>query len=257
VRTSPVDLDPALSAPDAMSLRNVEAGYSRDTPIVQGLSASFLAGQVSAIIGANGAGKSTLMKAIVGLVPVYSGQILMNGSDVTGMNPAVLARKGLQYVPQTRDVFGALSVEENLKMGGYVLPTSQVRERVNAVLEILPMLAALRFRRAETLSGGERKMVAVGRALVAEPRVLLVDEPTAGLSPDAGRRVLGEVLPRLSGVGVAVVVVEQRVRDILAMADWCHVLVRGQLVLSSSAADARENDMLATIMLGGTAGGTS
>jgi branched-chain amino acid transport system ATP-binding protein len=175
----------------------------------------------------------------------------MNGADVTGSNAAALARRGLSYVPQTHDVFGAMTVDENLRMGGYILPKARARERVAAVLDILPRLKALRSRRAETLSGGERKIVAIGRALVAEPRVLIVDEPTANLSPDAGRKVLNDVLPRLTGFGVAVIAVEQRVKDALAVADWCHVLVAGKVALSCPAHQARDHEMLGAVMLGG------
>jgi branched-chain amino acid transport system ATP-binding protein len=259
VPTWPDEQEHFSSADAAIVLRDVEAGYQPGIPVVRGLSATFKSGHISAIVGANGAGKSTLMKAMAGLISVYSGQVLMDGCDVTGISAAARTKLGLGYVPQTRDVFGAMTVEENLKMGGYVLPVSKAKERVAAVIEILPLLKVLRARRAETLSGGERKMVAIGRALVAEPRVLLVDEPTAGLAPDAGRKVLNEVLPRLSEAKVAVIVVEQRVKDVLAAADWCHVLVAGRVVLSSRAADARDNEMLGAVMLGaatfeGTAG---
>ncbi len=241
----------SVAAGEAVVLHQVEAGYEPGIPVVKGVSASFKTGNISAILGVNGAGKSTLMKAVAGLVSVYSGRVVINGADVTGSNAAVLAKRGLGYVPQTHDVFGAMTVDENLKMGGYILPKSRSRERVAAVTEILPRLKSLRGQRAETLSGGERKMVAIGRALVAEPRVLIVDEPTAGLSPDAGRRVLNDVLPRLTSLGVAVIVVEQRVKDVLAVADWCHVLVGGRVALSCPASQARDHEMLAAVMLGG------
>ena len=241
----------SVAAADAVVLRQLEAGYEPGIPVVKGVSASFKAGQISAVIGANGAGKSTLMKAVAGLISVQAGHVLINGTDVTGSNATALAKQGLGYVPQTHDVFGAMTVDENLKMGGYILSPAKSRERVAAVLEVLASLKTLRSRRAETLSGGERKMVAIGRALVAEPRVLIVDEPTAGLSPDAGRKVLGEVLPRLSGLGVAVIVVEQPVKDALAVADWCHVLVAGRVALSCTAEAARDNEALGAVMLGG------
>lgn len=241
----------AVVAEDAVVLQRIDAGYEPGIPVVKGVSAKFKTGQISAVLGVNGAGKSTLMKAVAGLVSVYSGHIIMNGTDVTGSNATTLAKRGLSYVPQTQDVFGAMTVDENLKMGGYILPKAKARERAAAVMDILPQLKALRSR-AETLSGGERKMVAIGRALVAEPRVLIVDEPTAGLSPDAGRRVLGDVLPRLKGLGVAVIAVEQRVKDALAVADWCHVLVAGRIALSCPAHQARNDEMLGAVMLGGS-----
>jgi branched-chain amino acid transport system ATP-binding protein len=241
----------SVTVADAVVLREIEAGYEPGIPVVKGVSASFKTGQISAVLGVNGAGKSTLMKAVAGLVAVSSGRIIMNGNDVTGSNAAALAQHGLSYVPQNHDVFGSMTVDENLKMGGYILPKAKARERAAAVLDILPSLKALRARRAETLSGGERKMTAIGRALVAEPRVLIVDEPTAGLSPDAGRKVLSEVLPRLTGLGVAVIAVEQRVKDVLAVADWCHVLVAGKVALSCPAHQARDAKMLGAVMLGG------
>jgi branched-chain amino acid transport system ATP-binding protein len=248
--TSSAEPKQSVAAADAVVLRQIEAGYEHGIPVIKGVSASFRTGQISAVLGVNGAGKSTLMKAVAGLVSVYSGSIIINGADVTGSNATVLAKRGLSYVPQTHDVFGAMTVDENLKMGGYILSKARSRERVAAVMEILPALKVLRSRRAETLSGGERKMVAIGRALVAEPSVLIVDEPTAGLAPEMGRRVLSEVLPRLTGLGVAVIVVEQRVKDALAVADWCHVLVGGKVALSCPAAQAREDQMLGAVMLG-------
>jgi branched-chain amino acid transport system ATP-binding protein len=240
----------SLDAADAVVLQQLEAGYEPGIPVVKGISATFKNGQISAVLGVNGAGKSTLMKAVAGLVSIYSGCIIMNGADVTGNNAAKLAKLGLGYVPQNHDVFGAMTVDENLKMGGYILPKPKARERAAAVMEILPRLKGLRSRRAETLSGGERKMVAIGRALVSEPRVLIVDEPTAGLSPDAGRKVLNDVLPRLTALGVAVIAVEQRVKDVLAVADWCHVLVAGRVALSCPAHQARDQEMLGAVMLG-------
>jgi len=241
----------SVTAADAVVLQQLEAGYEPGIPVIKGVSASFKTGQISAILGVNGAGKSTLMKAVAGLVSVYSGHIIMNGADVTGSNATALAKRGLSYVPQTQDVFGSMTVDENLKMGGYILPKAQAKERAAAVFDILPQLKGLRSRRAETLSGGERKMTAIGRALVAEPRVLIVDEPTAGLSPDAGRKVLNDVLPRLTGFGVAVIAVEQRVKDAIAVADWCHVLVAGRVALSCPAQQARDHEMLGAVMLGG------
>jgi len=249
--TSSAEPAQSVAATEAVVLDQVEAGYDPGIPVVRGVSASFRTGHITAVLGVNGAGKSTLMKAVAGLVAVYSGRIVINGADVTGSNPATLARQGLGYVPQTHDVFGAMTVDENLKMGGYILPKSRARERVAAVTDILPRLKPLRGRRAETLSGGERKMLAIGRALVAEPRVLIVDEPTAGLSPDAGRRVLNEVLPTLTSLGVAVIAVEQRVKDVLAVADWCHVLVAGRVALSCPASQARDHERLGAVMLGG------
>jgi branched-chain amino acid transport system ATP-binding protein len=248
--TSSAEPKQSVTTADAVVLQHIEAGYEPGIPVVKGVSASFKTGQISAILGVNGAGKSTLMKAVAGLVSVYSGHIIMNGIDVTGSNATTLAKRGLGYVPQTHDVFGAMTVDENLKMGGYILPKAKAKERVAAVMEILPPLKALRSRRAETLSGGERKMLAIGRALVAEPRVLIVDEPTAGLSPETGRKVLNDVLPRLTGFGVAVIAVEQRVRDALAVADWCHVLVAGKVALSCPAHQARDHEMLGAVMLG-------
>jgi branched-chain amino acid transport system ATP-binding protein len=234
----------------AVSLANVDAGYVVGLPIVQDVSLEFAPGEIAAIIGTNGAGKSTLAKAIVGLVATFAGRTEIFGVDVTKLGPSDRTKLGLGYVPQIRDVFGAMTVDENLKMGGYLLPPPQVRERVAATLEMFPRLLSLRGRRAEKLSGGERKMVAVARALVADPRVLIVDEPTAGLSPHVGQRVLEEVLPRLSSLGVGVIVIEQRVREVLAVADRCHVLAGGRLVMSSTGAEARENDNLGALILG-------
>jgi len=234
----------------AISLAGVDAGYVVGLPIIQDVSLEFAQGEIAAIIGTNGAGKSTLAKAIVGLIATFAGRVEVFGVDVTKLGPSDRTKLGLGYVPQVRDVFGGMTVDENLKMGGYLLPPPQVRERVAATLEMFPRLRSLRGRRAETLSGGERKMVAVARALVAAPRVLVVDEPTAGLSPHVGQHVLEEVLPQLSSLGVGVIVIEQRVREVLAVADRCHVLAGGSLVMSSTGAEARQNDNLGALILG-------
>jgi ABC-type branched-subunit amino acid transport system ATPase component len=181
-----------------------------------------------AVIGPNGAGKSTLLKSLVGILRVSEGRILLGETDVTNHTPEDLARRGVGYVPQVNDIFEPLTVLENLEMGGYLLSGAQIRTRVGEVGNVFPQLPPLLKRRADKLSGGERKMLAIARVLMLDPRVLILDEPTANLSPKLADSLLTEHVKRLAGVGKAVLLVEQRARAALKIADWTSVLVSGQ-----------------------------
>ncbi len=153
------------------------------------------------MVGPNGAGKSTLLKAVAGILPPLAGRVLFAGKPVTGLAPHELAKLGIGYVPQSDDVFPNLSVHENLEMGGYLLPASEISGRIDAVTERLPAIRRFMGRRASTLSGGERKMVAIARALMTEPQLLILDEPTAGLSPELAQRFLTDHVPSLAEAG--------------------------------------------------------
>jgi len=155
-------------------------------PVVRDVSISVGPGEVVAIIGPNGAGKSTLLKSLVGILRLSAGKILLGTIDVTGHPPEDLAKRGVGYVPQVQDIFEPLSVRENLEMGGYLLKDSEIPGRVKEVCDVFPALAPMMKRRADKLSGGERKMLAIGRVLMLDPRVLILDEPTANLRADAG-----------------------------------------------------------------------
>jgi ABC-type branched-subunit amino acid transport system ATPase component len=227
----------------------ITAGYGA-VPVVHGESIADGAGEIVAIIGPNGAGKSTLLKSLVGILKLISGRIMLGTDDVTGHAPEDLARRGVGYVPQVQDIFEPLSVKENLEMGGYLLKDSTLPARLKNVCEIFPTLAPMMKRRADKLSGGERKMLAIGRVLMLDPRVLILDEPTANLAPIIADAVLREQVRRLADAGKAVLLVEQRARAALEIADWTVVLVSGAVRLEGRPKDLLERSDFEALFLG-------
>ena len=211
----------------SLRAEHVTSGYG-GVPVIRDVSLAVGPGEIVAVIGPNGAGKSTLLKSLVGILRVTGGRILLGDADVTNHTPEDLARRGVGYVPQVNDIFEPLTVLENLEMGGYLLSTAQIRVRVGEVGNVFPQLPPLLKRRADKLSGGERKMLAIARVLMLDPRVLILDEPTANLAPKLADSLLSEQVKRLAGVGKAVLLVEQRARAALKIADWTSVLVSGQ-----------------------------
>jgi ABC-type branched-subunit amino acid transport system ATPase component len=236
-----------------LQVENVSAGYG-GAPIVNGASASVGLGEVVTIVGPNGAGKSTLLKAIVGMIPAMSGQVLLAGEDVTNMRANHLARRGLGYVPQVNDVFETLSVTDNLAMGGYLLGRSEMAGRMEAVLEIFPALKRMLKRTASKLSGGERKMLAMARVLMLEPRVLVLDEPTSNLSAELSRMLLEEHVSRLGKAGTAVLIVEQKALAALTISDWAYVMAGGTMKVSSAAKELLARKDIGEVFLGRTTG---
>ena len=204
----------------------VTSGYG-GVPVVRDVSIAVGPGEVVAIIGPNGAGKSTLLKTLVGILRASSGRVFIGSDDVTNHAPEDLARRGVGYVPQVNDIFEPLTVHENLEMGGYLLSTGQIRERVDEVTRVFPALAPMLKRRADKLSGGERKMLAIARVLMLDPAVLILDEPTANLSPKLADSLLRDHIRRLANLDKAVLLVEQRARAALEVAAWTLVLVSG------------------------------
>lgn len=227
----------------------ITAGYG-GVPVVRGVSLSVGPGEIVAIIGPNGAGKSTLLKALVGILRVTEGRILLAEDDVTNRPPEQLARLGVGYVPQVQDIFEPLTVLENLEMGGYLLPASTIRTRVSEVLDVFPALQPMLKRRADKLSGGERKMLAIGRVLMLDPRVLILDEPTANLAPQLADKLLREQVSGLGALGKAVLLVEQRARAALDIAAWTSVLVSGSTRLEGRPAELRERQDFEQLFLG-------
>ncbi len=207
-------------------------------------------GEVATVVGPNGSGKSTLLKAITGVIAVSEGRVLLRDQEISGFATDVIVRRGVGYVPQLNDVFAPLTVEENLRAGGYTLRKAEVPAALARIAEIFPALSAMRTRTAGRLSGGERKMLAMGRALMMEPPLLILDEPTANLSPALARIVLEEYVARLKAAGVAVLMVEQRAREALKVSDWGYVMVAGHLAISSAAAELAERDDMGELFLG-------
>jgi branched-chain amino acid transport system ATP-binding protein len=207
-------------------------------------------GEVALVMGPNGAGKSTLIKAITGHLPLFGGHVHLSGRDISTLRPESRAALGIGYVPQTQDVFGPLTVAQNLAMGGYRMPKADAEARIAELYEQFPQLAELRSRRARTLSGGERKLVAIGRAMVATPKLLILDEPTASLAPLIASRILHEVVAPVAAGGYAVLLIEQRVRLALDVASWGYVLREGHVMMSVPAGELASMPDLGALFLG-------
>jgi branched-chain amino acid transport system ATP-binding protein len=237
-----------------LSADRITTGYAA-VPIVHGVSIGVGPGEVVAIIGPNGAGKSTLLKSLVGVLPVFEGTVRLDSEDITNRSPEELARRGVGYVPQVGDIFEPLSVRENLEMGGYLLRAGQIRGRIDEVCGVFPALLPMLDRRADKLSGGERKMLAIARVLMLDPRILVLDEPTANLSPKLADALLGDHVRRLADMGKAVLLVEQRARAALDVAAWAMVLTAGSTQLEGRPADLIERQDFAELFLGARAGG--
>ena len=229
----------------------VVAGYVRGLPIVHGASLEVARGEIVALIGPNGAGKSTLLKAIAGLVVTESGRIRFQERDIASLAPHRIVQAGVGYVPQTGNVFTTLTIHENLKVGGHLLPASDRAARLERAYALFPMLAEKRRARARTLSGGQRQMLAIARALMTDPALLMLDEPTAGLAPRIVQEVFAQ-LRRLAETGVAVLMVEQNARAALRASDRGCVFAEGRNVLEGPAADLLGNTRINEIFLGKT-----
>jgi branched-chain amino acid transport system ATP-binding protein len=224
------------------------AGYVPEVNILSGTDLYVQEGELVGIIGPNGAGKSTLLKAIFGLVKIRSGKVTLGGTDITNWKPHSLVGRGVGYVPQVNNVFPSLTVEENLEMGAYQNP-KKFRERYAFVTDLFPALAERRKQRAGSLSGGERQMVAMGRALMTEPSVLLLDEPSAGLSPKLQDQVFIRA-QQINRAGVTVVMVEQNARRCLQICHRGYVLDQGRNAYTASGRELINDPKVIELYLG-------
>ncbi len=225
----------------------ITAGYG-GPPIVEDVSLTVLAGKITAIVGPNGAGKSTLLKALSGVLRVTRGDVYVRGVKTTGLSPEKLVRTGLGYVPQVANVFPDLTVRENLEMGAYTRRRG-VPARIDELCELFPDLSKALRRRAGLLSGGQRSMLALARALMLEPAVLLLDEPSAGLAPLL-QGVLWEQIEKIAATGVGICVVEQNTRRTLRHAHWGYILVLGRNRLDGPAVDLLHDDNVVELYVG-------
>ncbi|HZJ48945.1 MAG TPA: ABC transporter ATP-binding protein [Acidimicrobiia bacterium] len=226
----------------------VTAGYLPGVDILRGVDLTLGDGEMIGIIGPNGAGKSTLVKAIFGLVPVREGLVTLRGDDISNLAAHELVALGVGYVPQRANVFPSLTVEDNLRMGLYLEPKAW-DQRLAAVVEIFPLLADRSGQRAGYLSGGERQMVAIGRALMMDPSVLLLDEPSAGLSP-ANQDLVFERIRGIADSGVSIVMVEQNARRCLQIADRAYVLDQGRNAHTGTGRDLLHDPKVIDLYLG-------
>lgn len=231
-----------------LAARDVHAGYLPNVDILRGIELDLAAGELAGIIGPNGAGKSTFIKAVFGLVGVRRGTVTLRGDDITNLAAHDLVSRGVGYVPQRSNVFPSLTVEENLRMGLYLEP-KRWDERFPVVAELFPLLAERSDQRAGFLSGGERQMVAMGRALMMDPSVLLLDEPSAGLSP-ANQDLVFERVRRIADAGVSILMVEQNARRCLQIADRAYVLDQGQNAYSGTGNELLHDEKVIDLYLG-------
>jgi len=225
----------AVPTPPLLQAESVVAGYVRDLPIVHGVSLDVSPGEILVVLGPNGAGKSTLLKALAGVVPMFSGSVRMGGDDITGTPTHLLSARGVGFVPQTGNVFTTLTVEENLRIGGYLLK-HELQERLAAAYAQFPDLAQRRKNAGHALSGGQRQMLAIARALMTAPKLLLLDEPSAGLAPLMVNEVFAQV--------------EQNVKAGLRIADRGLILVNGLAAHTGAAQALREDPLVAQLYLG-------
>jgi len=225
------------------------AGYG-DTPTIMDVDLSVDKGEIVTVLGPNGAGKSTLLKAVLGAIRPMSGSVWLGERDLTSLRSDQICRLSVGYVPQVRDTFPRLTVLENIELGGYTLPRSKVKERVEEVMELYPQLRQLASRQGGHLSGGERKMVAIARAMMISPGLLVLDEPTAGLAPKPADELLGKYIAALAGTGLSVLMVEQRAREAMAISHRAYVMAAGRVVLTDRADALLARPDLGDVFLG-------
>ncbi|MBC5811267.1 MAG: ABC transporter ATP-binding protein [Candidatus Eremiobacteraeota bacterium] len=233
-----------------LEVRGLQAGYGR-LAVLHGVSLEVHEREIVAVLGPNGAGKSTLLRAITGFdATVTAGEIVFDGRAIAGAGPEVLVRAGLVHVPEGRQLFSELSVDDNLRLGAIVKPRASLERKLNEAYERFPALAGRRSATAFSLSGGEQQMLAIARALMAEPRLLLMDEPSTGLAPQIAASIF-ETISELRAAGTSIVLVEQNAFQALARADRAYVLENGEIALQGSAADLAQDERVQSVYLGG------
>jgi branched-chain amino acid transport system ATP-binding protein len=236
-----------------LELEGVTSGYGR-LPVLREVSLNVASGEIVALIGANGAGKSTLLNTVIGMVAVSGGAIRFDGRAITGMPTPAIVRAGLAQVPERRQLFGAMTVEENLRLGAYVhRERAAVAQAQAEQLRQFPILAERRRQAAQTLSGGEQQMLAIARAMMSRPRLLLLDEPSLGLAPLVVERIMAQIVA-LRAAGGTVLVVEQNARAALDIADRGYVLENGRITVAGDAAALLGNPAVQDAYLGGQGG---
>jgi len=231
-----------------LSVEGVDSGYG-DVQVLDDLSLTLDDGEIACLIGPNGAGKSTVLKTVFGLLEPWTGAVRFNGRDIGGMAPEDIVREGVGYVPQTENVFGSLTIEENLRMGG-VAREDDLDAVIDELYDRFPILTEKRSAKARTLSGGQRQVLAFARALVMEPDVLLIDEPSAGLAPNTADEVFEDV-QAVNELGTAILMVEQNAKKGLGISDYGYVLDQGTVAYEDDAAELLDNPEVSRLYLGG------
>ncbi|WP_435741906.1 ABC transporter ATP-binding protein [Nocardioides sp. SYSU DS0663] len=227
---------------------DLHAGY-RKLEILHGVELRIGEGEIVSLIGANGAGKTTTLRTIAGLITPTSGKVVFDGQEVQGRRADEIVRAGLVHVAQDRALFGELQVWENLEMGAYTQPRSTMRESMDRVFELFPILAERRQQRADTMSGGQQQMLAIGRAMMARPKCLTLDEPSVGLAPNLVAQVL-EAITAIRDTGVTVLIVEQNAKQALRISDRAYVIENGSLVLEGTGSELIDDPRVREAYLG-------
>lgn len=236
-----------------LTVEGLRVGYGK-VEVLHGIDLTVRPGEIVALLGSNGAGKTTTLRALSGLEPVRGGTIALNGAGITNLPAHKIAALGLAHVPERRRLFAPLSVEENLKLGGYLIrgQHAELKRRIETMYALFPRLLERRLQLAGTLSGGEQQMVAIARALILQPRLLVLDEPSMGLAPLVVRAIFG-IIKRLRDEGMGILLVEQNARQTLKIADRAYVLENGAIMLEGDAATLAQDRRVQAAYLGGAA----
>ena len=232
-----------------LEAEDITAGYTAQVNILNDVSIRVNSGNIVSVIGPNGAGKSTLLKTIFGILKPTSGKVTLKEEDITGLKPDKIAKRGISYVPQVDNVFPSMTIHENLEMGAFIR-SDDFSQRIEEIYELFPVLGERRKQKAGQLSGGQRQMVAMGRALMVDPQVLLLDEPSAGLAPNLVDMIFEKIVD-INKTGVSMIIVEQNAREALKMADHGYVLAMGKNVLDDSGEALLANEEVGRLYLGG------
>jgi ABC-type branched-subunit amino acid transport system ATPase component len=232
-----------------LEAESVTAGYTTEVNILNNVSIRVTSGSIVSVIGPNGAGKSTLLKTIFGILKPTHGTVTLKEEDITGLKPDKVAKRGISYVPQVDNVFPSMTIQENLEMGAFIR-SDDFSQRIEEIYELFPVLGERRKQKAGQLSGGQRQMVAMGRALMLDPQVLLLDEPSAGLAPNLVDMIFEKIVD-INKTGVSMIIVEQNAREALKMADHGYVLAMGKNVLDDTGDALLANEEVGRLYLGG------
>jgi branched-chain amino acid transport system ATP-binding protein len=232
-----------------LKVKNLKAGYG-GVPVIFNVSFNVKEGQIVALLGSNGSGKSTTLKAITGLIKPMSGKVEYNGNDIIGIKTNKMVSQGIAMVPEGRQLFGKLTVEDNLRMGAFLIKDKNIiNERLNQVYKIFPRVKERLKQSAETLSGGEQQMVAIARGMMSEPKLLILDEPSLGLMP----KLVGEMfefIKNINKLGITIILVEQNVNHTLELADYAYVIQNGETVIEGKGSDLLDNSEVKRAYLG-------
>ena len=235
-----------------IKVKNLNAGYGK-LQILFDVNATIEKGKITTVVGPNGSGKSTFLKTLFGLTRIYSGEIIFKDKDITKVPPHQKARMKIAYLPQTNNVFANLTVEENLKIAGYVLDKDKVKERIEVALSVFPELKDILKRKAGTLSGGQRQFLAMGMALVRDAEVLMLDEPTAQLSPKLAEVIFEKIIEMRDGFGLTILLVEQNAKRALEISDNGYMFVSGKVAFEGTAEELLNHEKFKEYSLGITA----